>query len=200
MTFYSFNFQLILILALLSNNFVQEKNKFSYKELLLAEIQRHPNSKIEDIYKFIHQASFGSEHAVKDTSGVRKWMENELAELDYSIKDEMIDYLSPDGNLVRVNLRPYITRGYDSTLLLAAFIKTANNYKGSEKDFNLFWKTAKELAKAQKLKFTAKELNSYFQEQSENGFPAIHHSKIYESEYKPAYRVVDLRYMHFLIK
>ena len=177
-----------------------EKNQHSRKELLLAEIQRHPNSKVEDIYKFIHQASFGSEHAVKDTSAVRKWMENEIASLDYSGNDKIIDYLSADKKLARVNLRPYLSKGFDPNLLLDAFIKTANNYKGSVEDFNSFWKAAEKLAKDDKFKFKAKELNTFFEEQSKNGFPAVHHSKEYEAEYKPAYRVVDLQYMQFLIK
>jgi hypothetical protein len=86
-------FQVALSLPII---LAQEKSKTSYKELLLAEIKRHPHLKVEDIYKFIHQALFGSEHAVKDTIAVRKWMENEISNLDYSINDELINQLSPN--------------------------------------------------------------------------------------------------------
>jgi hypothetical protein len=195
----SFGFQILfLVLVHLSVNYSQEINKFSYKELLLTEMVRHPHSKVEDIYKYIHQASFGSEHAVKDTVAVRKWMENEIANLDSSNHDELIDHMSPDGKLVRINLRPFLKRGYDPKLLLDAFILTANNYKGSTENFKSYWTTASELAGAKKFTFTAEEINSFFEEQSKKGFPAVHHSKEYEAEYKPAYRVVDLKYLPFL--
>ena len=59
---------LLTLLFLPSNLFAQGKSKYTFKKLLLAEIGKHPHSKVEDIYKFIHQAAFGSEHAVKDTA------------------------------------------------------------------------------------------------------------------------------------
>lgn len=183
-----------------SNSFAQEKSKSSIKKLLLEEVGKHPHSRVEDIYKFIHQAAFGSEHVVKDTIAVRKWMDNEIANLDYSLNDELIDYLSPDGKLVRINWRPYLKKGYDPRILLDAFIKTANNFKGSVSNFKLYWKTAQDLAKAKKFTFTVEEMNRFFNEQSKKGFPAVHHSKEYEAEYKPAYRVIDLRYLPFLKK
>jgi len=198
MTYNSFGFQILfLILVHFSVNYSQG---ISHKELLLTEIVRHPHSQVEDIYKFIHQASFGSEHAVKDTVAVRKWMENEIANLDSSNHDELINHLSSNGKLVRVNLRPFLKKGYDPNLLLYAFIKTANNYKGSAENFKSYWKAAAELADAKKFTFTAEKMNSFFEEQSKKGFPAVHHSEEYEAKYKPAYRVVNLKYLPFLKK
>lgn len=131
---------LFLIVLPSSNSFAQEKSKYSIKKLLLEEIERHPNSGAEDVYKFIHQAAFGSEHAVKDTVAVRKWMENEIASLDYSITDQLVDHLSPDGKLVRINLRPFLKKGYDPKILSDAFIKTANNYKVQLKNLSYIGK------------------------------------------------------------
>ena len=193
-------FIIFLIISLSSNSFAQEKSQPSINKLLLEEIGKHPQSKVEDIYKFIHQAAFGSEHAVKDTVAVRKWMENEVANLDSSINDELINQLSPDGKLVRINLKPYLKKGYDPSILLDAFIKTANNYEGSAEKFKSYWKAASELADAKKFTFTAEEMDSFFEEQSKKGFPAVHHSKEYVLEYKPAYRVVNLEYLTFLKK
>ena len=62
------------------------------------------------------------------------------------------------------------------------------------------WKAAAELAGAKKFTFTAEEMDSFFEEQSKKGFPAVHHSEQYEVEYKPAYRVVNLEYLPFLKK
>jgi hypothetical protein len=177
-----------------------EKNKQSIKKLLLIEYQNHPKMKINDIYKFLHQSAFGSEHAIKDTAEARKWLKEEISSLAPYQNAKMLDTLSPDGYLVRVNLRPYLKKGNDPEKLLKAFINTANNYKKSVNKFSLYWKSAVELASSQKLPFSVKEMNKFFEEQSKSGFPAIHHSKEYNELYKPAYRVVDLRYLPGLKK
>lgn len=193
-------FILIFISIFSAKLLAQQKVQISFKEILMEEIARHPHSKVEDIYKFIHQAAFGSEHAVKDSSAVRKWLENEIEGLDYSLNDNLIEPLSPDGQLVRVNIRTYLKEKFDLNLLLDAFIKTANSYKGSVKTFMIYWKIAQELAKADKFSFTVFEMDIFFESQSKRGFPAVHHSQLYERNYKPAYRVVDLQYLPFIVK
>lgn len=187
------------IMFMNSESLTQSKNHSEYKKILIAEIKRHPNSQIQDIYKFIHQASFGSEHAVNDTATVKKWMNTEVLNLDYSVKDQLLDNLYPNANLVRVNLRPYLKKRFDIELLLQAFIKTANSYRGSDSTFNLFWEAAGELAKSHRFIFDDKNLDKYFQRMSDKGFPAVHHSKEYSMQYKPAYRVVDLNYLPNLL-
>ncbi len=190
----------IFILISSEKLFLQTKSQDSYSNILLEEIIRHPHSTVEDIYKFIHQGAFGSEHAVKDTAAAKKWLETEAAELNFSIKDNLFDYLTEDGTIVRVNLRPYINNNYDLNTLFDAFIKTANTYNGSIKKFKSYWKSAEALAKSGKLSVTLSELKSFYKLQEEKGFPAIHHSQLYKSKYKPAYRVVNLQHLPFLKK
>lgn len=172
----------------------------SMRTVLLTELKKHPHLQPDDIYKFIHLASFGSEHAVKDTAAARRWMENEIANLDYSIEDELIDTLSADGRIVRVNLRPYLKAGYDPELLLEAFVKTANNFKGSIETFKLYWNEAVKLAEEGSFICSIDDMEKLFVEMSARGFPAVHHSTEYAEEYKPAYRVVDINYLCFLKK
>ncbi|MFH1195449.1 MAG: hypothetical protein V1720_07030 [bacterium] len=186
--------------TLLTSSSAQDKNKSAMKEILLKELDKHLHLRVDDVYKFIHQASFGSEHAVKDTSGVRKWMDREIAGLDYSINDELIDTLSSDGRIVRINLRPYLKAGYNPEILLTAFIETANNFRGSIETFKSYWAVAEELASEGKYLFDKEGMIKLFDEMSEFGFPAVHHSEEYADEYKPAYRVVDITYMEILTK
>jgi hypothetical protein len=149
-----------------------------------------------DIYKFIHQAALGSEHAVKDTVYVRKWMKEEIAGLDSAICDNMFDRLSPDGMLVRVNLRSYLKSGKSADLLLNSFIKTANEYKGSINKLRIYWKEVVKLAAEKKINFAPWELKKYFRKMENQNFPAVHHSKKYEKLYKPAYRVIWKEYLY----
>jgi len=190
-------FILLLTASVLSANNNDEKN---IKAVLINEIKLHPEMEVQDLYKFIHQASFGSEHAVKDTSAVRAWMENELKTMDMDIKDELITILSPDSAIIRVNLRPYIKKSYSPEKLLEAFIKTANTYKGSKDTFMLYRKKARELAAEGMFNFSAEQMDKFFNELLAKGLPAVHHSEIYERLYKPAYRVVERKYVDEIIK
>lgn len=194
-------FLIITLIIISSVKYIaQQNNQTSFSKILKEEINRHPKSQVEDIYKFIHQAALGSEHAVKDTIAVKKWLETEIAGLDYSLTENLTEPLSPDGNLIRLNLRPYLKANFDVTMLLNAFVKTANNYKGSIKKLKSYWKIALTLSKTEKLNFTSEEINNFFESQSKKGFPAVHHSELYRGTYKPAYRVVDLQYISFFKK
>jgi hypothetical protein len=60
------------------------------------------------LYKLLHQAILGSGHAISDLEGARKWLERELTEMDSRYDETAIDPISPDGEIVRVHLRPII--------------------------------------------------------------------------------------------
>ena len=156
--------------------------------------------KIQDLYKFVHQAAMGSEHAVKDFSSAQQWMNEELAVMNNDKKNELCDTLSPGGKLVRVNLRPFIKLGYDPGMLVNAFTKTANNYKGSIDTLKYLWSIAINLADEGEIPLNKREMISYFNEKEVQGFPAVHHSDLYNNLYLPAYRVVAAEYLDFLNK
>ena len=167
----------------------------SIKTNLIREVQQHPDIKVEDLYKFIHQAAFGSEHAVKDTLAVRQWMKTEIAGLDLSQIDPLSVPLSPDGKIVRINLRPWLNAGKDTEVLLRAFILTANLHPASPDSFRLYRECARDMAKSKTFMFSAREMDRFFRKKEKLGFPAVHHSKFYEEKYKPAYRVIDMQYL-----
>lgn len=191
---------LILLILMVMSSPCSEygSEKYSIEKQLINEIRQHPEYQIDDIYKFIHQASFGSEHAVKDTAHLRKWMEEEIAGLDLSINEPLVQPLSPDGKLVRINLRPYIQNEYDIEKLLTAFIRTANEYKGPIQSIKTYWKCALKIADRKKLGLKKAEMKKYFSEMEKKNFPAVHHSAVYEKKYRPAYRVVNIEYLPFL--
>lgn len=175
-------------------------NTISIRNLLLKEITKYPDMEIQDIYKFLHQAAMGSEHAVKDTSAVRKWMENEIANLDWNHSEELIDTLSPDGRIVRVNLRPYLKAGHDPEKLLNAFVKTANEFKGDKSILENYIAVVLEMIDKGEIDFSNEEAKKFFIEQKQKGYSAVHHSKKYAELYSPAYRVVAKKYISFLDK
>ena len=98
------------------------------EKVLQDHISRYPALQIQDLYKLLHQAAMGSEHAVSDRGSVERWMTRELLEMGTGTAEPLIDPISDNGEIVRVHLRPYMSAGQDPVKLLDAFIRTANEH------------------------------------------------------------------------
>ena len=159
---------------------------------------RYPLMEIQDVYKLVHQAALGSEHAVSDTAAALRWMEREIASLADGPDDPLFDPLTPDSQLVRVHLRPYLAEGGDPDALVRAFVETANTYPGSEERLRRFWQYAERSAAAGTLPFSPDAMATFLAKQAEAGYPAVHHSARYEAAYAPAYRVVARHHLDTL--
>jgi len=179
----------------LLSNISAQNTETTIEDLIKNQFALYPKMEARDLYKFLHQAAMGSEHAVKDTNAVKTWMTKEVAGLDTTVTNELIEQLSPDGNLVRVNLRPYLKAGDNPDELLNAFISTANKFSGSTSTLAEYIGDAKKMIARKEIPIAENIFSSLTEELERNGFPAIHHSLIYEKLYKPAYRVVDWKYL-----
>jgi hypothetical protein len=157
--------------------------------VLRAHLVRYPFMQIQDVYKLMHQAALGSEHAISSADGARQWLQRELAEMDSGPEESLIDPISPDGQIVRVHLRPFVAQGGDPEMLLNAFIRTANEFHGSQQVLNEYWNAAVELRH-----FPSSEMNEFIESMRVKKYPAMHHSADYERLYRPAYRVIYRQY------
>jgi hypothetical protein len=161
-----------------------------FQEVVVFHMNRYPAMEIEDLYKLVFQAAMGSEHAVASVESARQWLERELSTL-HGVSDEpSSEPLSPDGSLVRVNLRARIERGGRMDDLLDAFVQTANQFEGSPEKLRAYWGEVGEMVVARAIPFQKSALDAFFAEMEAQGFPAVHHSTTYREKYHPAYRVV----------
>ena len=159
--------------------------------IIKSHLARYPVMEIQDVYKLIHQATMGSGHAVSNPEMTRLWLENEVGELDYppDVPNEpMLDPISADKQILRVHLRPFISQGGNLQRLLAAFIRTANEYHGDQRLLRSEWDSASRLNI-----FPVSAMEDFIQDLS--GYPAVSHSKSYVQHYHPAYRVVIGEYL-----
>jgi len=166
-----------------------------FRQVLMRHVTRYPRFEIQDLYKLIYQGTLGSEHAVTDAAEARLWLEREVEVMADGPEEPVIDPISADGQIVRVNLRPYVAEGGDLEALLESFLRTANEYKGTEAQLRRYWLYAEHNAEEGILGWAVKEMKDFFGEMERQGFPAVHHSKVYTMAYRPAYRVVMQEYL-----
>jgi hypothetical protein len=146
--------------------------------------------KVQDYYKLLYQATMGSEHAILNEDGARRRLEQEAAGLSKDARVPEVEQLSPDGVIVRVNLRPYLLAGGDISQLFDAFVKTSKEFQGDERNLELYAKWVMVLADANEIGLSQVEFAEFFEQRRRHGHSAIHHSVIYTEAYHPAYRVV----------
>lgn len=162
-------------------------------KILRDHLRRYPRMQAADLYKLLCQAALGSEHAVRDVQAARIWLERELLEMGEGPDEPLLDPVSPDGQMARIHLRPYIRAGKEPEALLTAFIRTAQKWRGSVKTLRAYGKAAAQLAEMENWRIGRIEIETFFAKMEENKFPAVHHSDMYADLYRPAYRVVARR-------
>jgi len=171
----------------------------AFTRILAQQMVRYPCMQIQDLYKLIFQASFGSEHAIADLEAARGWLERELQALSHGPEEPIVDPIAPDGRMVRLHLRPYLAARGDLAALLTAFVRTAREFHGVEATLYRYWQTAERMAAAGLVPYARQELQQFFAEMQAQGFPAVHHSATYTIAYRPAYRVVLSEFLDQII-
>jgi hypothetical protein len=170
-----------------------------YLENLGKILARHfahtPAMQLQDLYKLLHQAALGSTHAVRDERVARDSLERELACMGAGPVDPLIDTISPEGEILRIHLRPFMKLGKDPKKLLQAFVQTANHWQGSHERLKEYGLKAAQLAKVGSIPMQVEAVQSYFENMQAQGYPAMHHSETYQHLYHPAYRVVAKQYL-----
>jgi len=158
--------------------------------ILLDHAHRYSKWEVKDLYKLIHQAAMGSEHAITDEAGARNWLYQEIAHLKNDVDEPLIDPISPDQQIVRVHLRPFLSHQLQPEQLLQAFIGTPRAVRQSREKLIEYASIAIQLAQEEKIPFKESQISEYFEQMRAKHFPAIHHSDKYEKFYRPAYRVI----------
>jgi hypothetical protein len=103
--------------------------------------------------------------------------------------EPLIEEISADGSMVRVNLRPFLRRGLPLDRLFKVMKETAA-LEGVAEDFLRGWRAFNELVESGVIAVDKGELERLNIELDEDGIRPRHHSVAYCEAYYPAYRVV----------
>lgn len=149
-----------------------------------------PDLEVVDVYKMLFQSVFGIQHILHDKA--KRYLEEELStlEMQKSSDEPLIENISVDNVMVRVNLRPFKMRSLSSDKLFLAMVTSAKETRGTQKAFLKLWNRFKSLVEAGKLNFDRSSLGDFDRKVKKENYPPYHHSERYRRSYRPAYRVV----------
>ena len=171
------------------------KKQSAFEKVMHTQLQRYPAIQIQDLYKLLYQAALGNEHLMTDSAMVHDYLIRELESIQASSVEPLLEEISPDGEVVRLNLRPFKAREGDHRALFQAMMQTTRAFQKSPERLEHNWRDLEQMAKSGAIAFDAATMQSFFREMREKGFPAVHHSAVYEEKYAPAYRVILKKYV-----
>ncbi|MDZ7289632.1 MAG: hypothetical protein ONB44_10615 [candidate division KSB1 bacterium] len=162
----------------------------AFRDLMSAQLQRYPAMQVQDLYKLVFQAALGNEHLMTDSARIHDYLIQELESIPASSDEPLLQEISPDGEVVRLNLRPFKAQQGDHRVLFQAMMQTARTFQKSQERLERFLRYLEQMAASGAISFDAQAMHSFFHEMRDKGYPAVHHSAIYEEKYAPAYRVI----------
>ena len=162
------------------------------RRALTKQLETYPASTVQDVYKTFYQDRFGSEHMIRDTAAVRRYLsyELEVAASD-SIPNPYYEPTGAEGRFVRVFLRGVNEGLITEEELLDAFLKSAKPTAQPEQTWAEQW--AQILSSLDKTELEQLDPDSVLPElqTAAETERAVHHSNAYRQAYHPHYRIVE---------
>lgn len=165
----------------------------SLTQAIEKQLENHPESRLQDIYKSFFQEKFGPGHIIPSKASAEKYLREELSECEGWTDPLPVEELGREGRFVRVSLM-YLKSGemaFDD--YLDAFVAGAREITDKEyKEWIAEWKEVADAA-------AAFDIPSYAQDRAEidkmlkekKGKLVLHHSEEYNKAYEPHYRIIE---------
>ncbi|OPL18047.1 MAG: hypothetical protein AVO35_07770 [Candidatus Aegiribacteria sp. MLS_C] len=155
-----------------------------------SHLQRYPMMQRCDLYKLLHQAVTGSGHAIIDEYEAGNSFYREIDGLPAGPPEPILDIISDDGSMARINLRPYIAAEGDTDSLLRAFLKTSEVFEERKEKLGMYRDWLSDMSRNGQLPGSLAGMEDHIRSMERDGYPAVHHSRVYRERYAPAYRII----------
>lgn len=158
----------------------------------LDALARTPEARIEDVYKWLFQATCGAEHAVASDEQARASLEREWETLGRPrFNEPLVEPLRPDGLIVRVNLRPCRAHGVSPDEVLRALLASADRAQNKSSAFTDVWRElGVRLSEREHGHLSRDHWQRLDVGMRATGYGPMHHSASFRAAYDPAYRVL----------
>ena len=150
---------------------------------------------IEDYYKLAYQAALGNTHLGTERNMILASLHQELNEIEPDPEIPLIEEISPDRTVVRLNLRAFKSLDGDVAQLAEALLLSARSFSPSLKKLQQYWSEIEQMGYQGEFSYQMSKMSVFFTRQRQLGFPAIHHSSQFRRQYRPAYRVIQPRFL-----
>lgn len=159
-------------------------------QILNAHIEKYDGFSARDAYKLFYQCHMGPGHAVNDIASTKKYLLDELAEITPDDSISLVETISPENKVVRINLAPFKSRGFNPDRLFDVFTNSATACEMNIDSFIKDWNELIELTINAQINLPHDEMHELNKIVVEKEYPPVHHSPEYSQKNKPAYRVV----------
>jgi hypothetical protein len=168
----------------------REKN---IKQIVQRHIQMRPSMRIDDVYKLLYQSRMGIGHLITDTLNAKKYLMDEIMSIDENdpfVCDSLVEWISNDSTMMRINLRSFKKKNLSADKLFQAMLGTVANHKQKKQELISDWIVYVNLLKNDEITMSQAGLEEFNAMVEQKAYPVIHHSAKYAEIYKPAYRVL----------
>ncbi|MGI6671719.1 MAG: uridine kinase family protein [Christensenellales bacterium] len=166
-----------------------------FDAFLLDQCARYPGLQAQDLVKAMYQGEFGCGHLV--TQQGLAWLEEELNACRMPANPPpLVEPLR--GGFCRVHLQALAGSGLSSRTLFRMFELSAAQPAGSMEAFDQQLMQLEQMASSGALPLKAADVQAFVADYRKAGCPATHHSQVFRSLYRPAYRVIRAEYARFL--
>ena len=163
----------------------------THRKFILKHIERYPKAQPRDIYKLIYQGVYGVGHIL--TGKAWDYLQEEAGRIpieDY-LDRSLIEPVSPDGSMVRINLRPFLRLTLSLNDLFMVMTASAD-VEGDDEQFTELWRVFVDLVETGEIEMDLEKVKEIQDSIDRRGIKPMHHTEPYRQAYYPAYRVVKL--------
>jgi hypothetical protein len=161
------------------------------KDFIIMHVERYPEAQPRDVYKLIFQGVYGVGHIISEKAKEYLWEEAGRIPLEDYPDRPLREPVSPDGSIVRVNLRPFLRRNLSLDDLFRVMTASAE-MTGNDEKFIKLWMVFVGLVEVGEIRMELKGIKELQDSINKNGIKPMHHTEPYRQAYYPAYRVVTL--------
>lgn len=170
---------------------------------LKSQLELHPSMQPQDVIKLCYQAAFGAEHLLFDKERAFNYFNKEYANieshtgnLDKKFSNCLYEQIS--DNIYRINLAIWRATGMPSEWLFEMFVNSMKPVENGKDLFLEYLNSIEENFTDLHVPFSWAEWVAYKENYLKDGVRAVHHSQTYRDSEKPAYRIVDARFVRLL--
>lgn len=164
-------------------------------EYIKKQLELHSSMQPQDIIKLCYQAAFGAEHLLLDKVRALAYFDEEYTNtkpLTGTLYEQISD------SIYRINLAVWKSTGMPSEWLFEMFVNSMRPVENGKDLFLEYFNSFEENFADLHISFSWAEWIACKENYLKGGIRAVHHSQTYRDSEKPAYRIVNARFIRLL--